>query len=126
MLHRVRAHMRFTKGGGLATWCRDNMSVRHGQAVHVNPGTANEEPKRNEVIEVGNGKQEFVCDLPLMDSAHAQDAFNTLSAATVLGQSEAIPDDAGTRPSWVERHTCHHDESPPQACTVDDRAEGPA
>ena len=123
-LHRIRAHMRFTVASGLATWCRDNMQVRFEQAVHVNEGLANEEPKRNEVTDHGS-HEEYHCDLPLMDEAHAIDAFNTLSDANVLGQSLAIPDEDGARPSWVERHTCHHEQVPVQPCTVNALAEGP-
>lgn len=125
MLHRVRAHMRFTRASGLATWCRDNMAVRHGQAVHIRQGEPAAEAPRNETSRDGNS-DEFACDLPLMDEAHAIDAVNTLSAPTVLGQSQPIPDGlGGSRASWVERHVCDHDEDVRTGCVVADRREGP-
>ena len=102
-LHRLRAHVRL--GGGLATWARDQMAVRHGQAVHINEGLANEEPKRNEVVDTNL----FICDLPLMNESHAIDAYNTLTAESVLAWVVA----PGEEESWyIERHTCHHEGGP--------------
>ena len=124
MLNRVRAHMRFTRNSGLATWCRDNMQVRYDQAVHIRQGEPAEEAPVNEVVQDGS-RDEFRCDLPLMDEAHAIDAVNTLSAATVLGQSEPIPNEIdGSRPSWVERHRCDHQDDVREGCVVIDRQEG--
>ena len=111
-LHRVRAHVRL--GGGLATWARDQMAVRHGQAVHINEGLDNEEPKRNEVVD----GDLFICDLPLMNEAHAIDAYNTLTSASVLAWVVA----PGEEEQWyIERHTCHHDEDPVLPCAVNER-----
>lgn len=125
LLHRVRAVMRFRRAQGLATWCRDNMAVRFEQAVHIRPDTQASEPPVNEVVADG-GRDVFRCDLPLMDEAHAIDAVNTLSAATVLGQSEPLPIRGETAPSWVERHVCDHAEDDRTGCVVADRREGPA
>lgn len=105
--------MRFPTSSGMATWCRDNMAVRHEQAVHINDGTEAEEPKRNEVTDDGD-HQIFRCDLPLMDDAHAADAFSTING--VMGWAVPLGDEAG--PSWVEHHTCHHDETPGKPCEV--------
>lgn len=125
MVDRVRARMRFTAASGLAVWCRDNMAVRHSQAVHLNEGEPSEEAPVNEVVDDG-AEQVFRCDLPLMDTAHAADAFATLSAATVLGQSLVLGSEEGVAsPSWVEHHECHHDETPPAPCETVSRAEGP-
>ena len=123
MLHRVRAHMRFSRNSGLATWCRDNMAVRYQQAVHIRQGEPAEEPPVNEVADDGD-RQVFRCDLPLMDEAHAIDAFNTLSDANVLGQSEPHPDPDGAAPSWVDRHQCDHQDDVRSGCVVVDRSEG--
>jgi len=111
-IHRVRAHVRL--GGGMAVWARDQMTVRYGQAVHLNEGLANEEVKRNEVID-GNL---FICDLPLMNEAHAIDAYNTLTSAAVLAWVVA----PGEEEQWfIERHVCHHDEQPPLPCVSVER-----
>ena len=125
MLNRVRAHMRFTRNSGLATWARDNMQVRYEQAVHIRQGEPAEEAPVNEVVDDGD-RQVFRCDLSLMDEAHAIDAFATLTDANVLGQSEPHPDDDGPVPSWVDRHQCDHDEDDRAGCAVDERAEGPS
>ena len=125
MLDRVRAHMRFTRNSGLATWCRDNMQVRYQQAVHIRPGEAAEEAPVNEVTDDGD-RQVFRCDLPLMDEAHAIDAFATLTDANVLGQSEPHPSQDEAVPSWVDRHQCDHEDDIRSGCVVMARSEGPS
>lgn len=125
-LHRVRAHMRFTRNSGLATWCRDQMEVRYQQAVHINEGDPSEEEPVNEVEDMGGNREEFRCDLPLTDEAAATDAVATLSDPTVLGQSEPL-DYPEAPPSWVEHHTCDHREDPAErtGCGTVERNEGP-
>lgn len=115
MLHRLRAQIRFTKASGLATWAYNQMVLRHTQAVYINSGLANEEPKYNEVVP-GTTHDVYRCDLPLMNAAHAQDAYNTLGAASVFHPAyvSAFPDD--DTPSWIEYHACGHDEGEP--CSV--------
>ena len=125
MLNRVRARMRFTAASGLATWCRDQMQVRYGQAVHINAGEPNEEVPINEVVDDGDW-QVFGCDLPLADEAAAADAVATLGDHNVLGQSEPHPTFDGSTPSWVEHHSCDHQEDVRSGCAVVDRREGPA
>ena len=125
-LHRVRARMRFRRNQGLATWCRDNMAVRYGQAVHIREGEPAEEPPVNDVVDVGGGRDEFLCDLALADEAAAVDAVATLADPNVLGLSEPLQASGDTVPSWVDRHQCRHDEHPPQPCVSADRREGPA
>ena len=115
-IHRLRARLLFSKSSGLAAWTKDQMDVRHGQAVHINPGMANEEQKKNEISDIDTDHELFVCDLPLHDLAAVQDAFATLTDHNVLGQ--ALTDAEGGR-SWVEHHTCHHDEVPPQPCQIE-------
>ena len=122
-LHRIRARLRFTTASGMATWCRDNMAVRHGQAVHINEGLANEELKFNEVVASGDSHQEFRCDLPLMDEAAAVDAFSTLTPQSLKDQMVPLEDEESI--AFVEHHTCGHDESPPLPCVVVDRYEVP-
>ena len=99
------------------------MAVRYQMAVHINVGTDAEEPPINEVIEGGDHRV-FECDLPLMDEAHAADAYNTLTAASVTAHAVAFPEGEG--PGFVEHHTCRHDETPRQPCTVVNRQEVPA
>ena len=118
MLNRVRARVRYPASSGLATWSRDQMHVRHGMAVHIRQGEPNEEPPANEVVDLGDGTHLFRCDLPLMDEAHAADALATLTAASVFGQALPIPDETGESPSWLERHTCDHDEDTRTGCVV--------
>ena len=124
-LHRVRAHMRFTRNSGLATWCRDQMAVRYEQAVHIREGEPAAESPVNEVTDDGD-RQVFRCDLPLMDEAHAVDAVATLGDHNVLGQSEPHPDPDSPQPSWVEHHECDHADDVRDGCVVVDRREGPA
>ena len=123
-LHRIRARIRFTNSSGLATWARDQMAVRHGQAVHINEGLENEEPKYNETFTAGPDHTGFRCDLPLMDAAHAQDAFNTLTAGSVFHPAHvsAFPGEDGPEPSFVEYHLCKNGDTPTQPCEMVDRA----
>lgn len=91
------------------------MDVRYGQAVHINEGLANEEQKRNEVVEVDDDNERFICDLPLQDEAAAQDAYDTLSAESVWYHAlEAQGEmDSG---SYINLHQCFHEETPNQPC----------
>ena len=119
--------MRFTSASGLANWCKAQMDVRYGQAVHIRQGEPSEESPRNEVEDTGDGHEIFFCDLPLMNEAHAVDAFATLSDHNVLGQALPFEDDGVEEdvPSWVERHVCDHAEDVRQGCAVAQRAENP-
>lgn len=124
MLHRIRAHIAYPTGSGLAVWSRDQMQVRYGQAVHINESLANEEPPVN-VVTDDDDVQVFRCDLPLMnEAAAATDALATLTTAAVWGQALPLPDvDGGPTPSWVEHHLCDHDEPEQTGCTVVTRVE---
>lgn len=95
------------------------MAVRHGQAVHVNEGLANEESKLNEIAASGDLHQEFRCDLPLMDESHAVDAYNTLTSIT----AQMVLFESDEEVAFVEHHTCGHDEDPPVPCVVVSRHE---
>jgi len=118
-LHRLRAEIAYPTTSGLTVWSRDQMAVRHSQAVHINPDAGNEEPPANETADQGDGTSIFRCDLPLMDEAAAVDALATLTTASVWGQAVDLPDVDGTpRPSWVEHHLCDHDEPTQTGCTV--------
>ena len=117
-LNRIRAKVRYTKSSGMATWSRDQMGVRFTQAVYVKPGLNNEEQPRNEVVEDDIDHEVFHCDLPLQDSAAANDAFATLTDASVFGPYAMDFDDGS--PSWIEHHKCRHDETPQQPCEVID------
>jgi len=118
LLHRLRARMQFSPGSGLAQWCYDQMTVRHGQAVHIRQG----EPAEEAPVNVVDGDF-FYCDLPLMDEAAATDALATLSDATVLGQSLPISDEGDA--SFVEHHLCDHDENSRTGCAIITKNEGP-
>ena len=118
-INRVRARLRFTNASGLAAWAEANMAVRYNQAISINEGLANEELKRNEVVADGPNHSVFNLDVPLMDEANAIDAFNTLNAPSVAAQIEV--EEGGL--CFIERHTCYHDEDPPQGCTIDERIE---
>lgn len=106
MLHRLRARLVFPKSSGMATWCRDQMSVRHDQAKHINEGLANEEKKYNTLKDYDDDNEEFKCDLPLMDREHAEDAYNTLTDESVWSH---LAEDVGV--NWVEHHICDHEDS---------------
>ena len=126
-LHRIRARIRFTNSSGLATWARDQMAVRHEQAVNINEGLANEELKYNETFAAGQDHTGFRCDLPLMDAAHAQDAFNTLTAASVFHPAHvsAFDGEDGPEPSFVERDECDHGDTERSGCVIVDYAQLP-
>ncbi len=116
-LNRIRANVRYPKSSGMATWSRDQMSVRYTQAVTIKPGLSNEEQPYNEVVEDDVDHEVFRCDLPLEDSAAAEDAFATLTAASVFGPYAVdFEEDGITSPSWIEHHKCHHDETPQKPC----------
>lgn len=114
MLHRLRATVRFPTASGMAAWAHAQMVERHGMARDIREGEANEEPRRNEIIDEGD-HQTFHCDLPLLDAAHAADAFATLTAASVLALA------TGWR---VAHHVCYHDEIPPKPCEIVARQTG--
>lgn len=123
-LNRIRARIRYTKSSGMATWSRDQMNVRFDQAVYIKPGLANEEHPQNRVEEDPTSADHgvFVCDLPLEDATAAEDAFATLSDASVFGYyAEDFQDGDMTSPSWIEHHQRRHDETPQQPCTVIDK-----
>lgn len=119
-LNRIRAKLRFTNSSGMAAWCQANMGVRHGQAVHINEGLANEESKKNEVVADGASHSIYSCDLPLMNEAHAIDAYSTLMAIMAWVQPFASAEDGV---NFLERHTCYHDEETPQQCIINQRHE---
>lgn len=121
LLHRLRARMQFSPGSGLAQWCYDQMTVRHGQAVHIRQG----EPAEEAPVNVVDGDL-FVCDLPLMDEAAATDALATLSDPTMLGVTVQLVSGDDSTPSWVEHHLCDHAEDSRTGCTVVARHQGPA
>lgn len=124
-LYRLRAHMRLKKS--TANNAADNQSARHDRAATIRAGTVAEEPKHLSAVDVGGGKADFVCDLPLSDETDAADGYALL--ADLLPDSEPVPVDGGsTRPSWVERHTCQHEDTADtvRACVVDEFAEGPS
>ena len=119
MLHRVIARLRFTKASGMAPWAHAQMAVRHGMAVHINEGEDNAEPKYNEVIDEGS-EQILRCNLPLLNEAHAADAYATLTVGSVWAWLSA-PHPGETL--FVEHHTCGHDETPHVPCAVVARKE---
>lgn len=119
MLHRLRARIRYPKTSGLAGWSKAQMGVRHGQAVHIKQGQTNEEPKKNQIVDDGD-YEIFECDLPLLNEAHAQDAFNTLGAESVWVQAVNL-DDGEQSSSWIEYHLCRHDETSQQPCSIINR-----
>ena len=122
MLHRLRAQMRFPDGHWGPTWCRDQMAVRYGQAVHIRQA----EPAEESPVNLVEGNL-FRCDLPLMDEAAAVDALATLSDANVLGQTvPLLVLDSVLRPSWVEHHRCDHADDVRGGCVVVELREGPA
>jgi hypothetical protein len=123
-LNRIRANVRYSKSSGMATWSRDQMSVRYDQAVTIKPDLANEEQPQNRVEEdpTSTDHEVFVCDLPLEDATAAEDAFATLSDASVFGYyAEDFQDGDMTSPSWIEHHKCRHDETPQKPCEVIDK-----
>lgn len=106
MLHRFRANLVFNTSSGMATWARDNLAVRYQQATHINEGLRNHEPKRNEIQDDG-ARQVWTCDLPLIDRAHAADAYSTIDAIWPW-----------VRAGWIEHHACRHDETPSAPCAL--------
>ncbi len=118
-LNRIRANVRYPKSSGMATWSRDQMSVRFDQAVTIKPGLSNEEQPYNEVAEDDADHEIFRCDLPLQDEAAAEDAFATLTAPSVF--DPYVVDFEDGSPSWIEHHKCRHDETPQMPCESIDK-----
>lgn len=106
-IHRLRARLRFTTASGMAAWSHAQMEVRHGMAINISA----REPKFNRVA-IDGSHSILECDLPLLDAAHAADAFNTLTNASVRAwvQSDGR--------CFVEHHLCRHDETPVAPCSV--------
>jgi len=119
MLHRFRAAIRFPDGHWGPTWCRDQMTVRYGQAVHIRQG----EPAEESPVNVVEGTV-FRCDLPLTDEAAVVDAMATLGDHNVLGQSVPLDSD-DSELSWIEHHLCDHDDDERDGCAVVDKQYGP-
>lgn len=124
MLNRLRANIRFTKSSGLATWSRDQLNVRYGQAVHINEGLANEELAINEILpdNTSTDHEVYKCDIPLSDYANAKDAFDTITAASVFHETHVsgFPGEVEgeVTSSWVELHECDHNESERSGCST--------
>lgn len=117
-LHRLRARLVFPASSGMAQWAKDQLQVRHDQATHINEGAKNEEQKYNILNDYEDDKQEIKCDLPLLDEAHAQDAYATLTDASVWTHLAE-----GVGVNWVEHHTCDHDEEVRTGCKTVSRKE---
>jgi len=109
-IQRLRCTMRFSTASGMAPWAEAQMAVRHGMARDIE---RTGEPKRNEVL-ASRDTQVLECDLPLLDAAHARDAYDTLLAV----RAWVVPATGDEAPSFVEHHICHHDEDPPGPCVV--------
>lgn len=118
MVHRLLVKLIFPKSSGMATWCRDQMQVRHNQAVDINANKDNAEPKFNTVNDHDANNQVFRCNLPLLDEAHAIDAYNTLTDASIWAW---LANNVGLH--YVEHHTCDHDEVNRAGCVVQSRKE---
>lgn len=105
LYYRTRAQVRWPAASGLAAWAVAQMDVRYQQSVYIRQGEPAEEAPVNHEPEPGL----FVCDLILADQAAADDAFATLSAASVLSQAEvlAYEDDVPVA-SWIDVVECDH------------------
>ena len=115
-INRVRARLRFTNASGMAAWAKANMEVRYTQAIHLNEGLANEELKKNDFIADGASHGMYELDIPLMNEAHAIDAYNTLNAI----MSWVVPENPNSEECFLERHTCYHDEGTPSGCVINE------
>lgn len=123
--HRLRCHIRL--GDTKATNLANNASGYFDRAVHIREGGPAEERKRLDVVDVGGGFSDVIGDLPLSDETDASDGFTLL--ANALSDSGSIGNGSDvdpTRPSWVERHTCDHEDDARNGCVVDEFQEGPA
>ena len=115
MKYRVQTSVLFPKSSGMATWCKDQMDVRYDQAVHLKEGEKNEEQKKNKVVEIDADNERFICDLPLLDQDHAQDAFNILTDDSVWFYAIGADNEEDVG-SYVNLHKCGHDEMPQIPC----------
>jgi hypothetical protein len=100
--YRLRAHLRFRLGNGMAAWAIAQNTVRLGMAYHLNEGRADEERSRQSAA-----SDVYECDLAFPEEALAVDTWNTLLAVCVDGYLE--PADSADQLSWMNLHECHHD-----------------
>lgn len=114
MSWRVRAHLRFQAGSGMAQWAEAQLAVRLTHDHDPNRQQANEERSHN--IRTGDTLD---VDLFLATEALAADTFATLTAgsATALLKPDTVDDR-----SFVDYHFCEHDD-PPAPCTLTTRWE---
>lgn len=108
-LFRVRVELHFTTSG-LASWAREQNSVRATRAKPINAGQRNEERVRHSVV--GN---RYVGDLPFPDRATADEVWAFL-AKVVADSTNLQPP---TRDVWssADLHECNNTD-PPQPCTT--------
>lgn len=117
MKHRVKAYMRWQAASGMAAWAKAQMDVRYTQSVYIRQGEDAEEAPFNSTDTSGD-PHIFECDLILADQAAAQDAFNTLTAASLIPWLEN-----SSETSFVEYHICDHDEDNRGGCSIAHRKE---
>lgn len=106
---RLRAHLRFSVGSGMAQWCFDQNTVRLGQAYHLNEGQLNEEQSKHSVAD-----DVYSCDLVFPELALAQDTWNTILDPSVTAWLR--PDEPVDDRSWADMHQCAHEAEPPTPC----------
>ena len=112
MSWRVRAHLAFQAGSGMAAWAEAQMAVRVTHDHDPNRQQINEERSHN----TRDGDTLDV-DLFLATEALAADTYATLTAASVTAWLEPDTDDAV---SFVDYHFCEHD-GVPAPCAVTER-----
>ena len=108
---RLRAHLAFTDGSGMAAWAESQLAVRLTHDHDPNRQQANEEASH--ITRTGDT---LVTDLFLATEALAVDTFNTLTAGSVTAwvKPDGDPLDGGPV-SFVDAHECGHGD-PPQPC----------
>ena len=118
MSWRVRAHLAFQAGSGMAAWAEAQMAVRVTHDHDPNRQQANEERSHNtrtgDTLDV---------DLFLATEALAVDTYATLTTGSVTAW---LKPPAGDPPevSFVDYHFCEHDD-PPAPCTLTTRWDQP-
>ena len=110
MTWRLRAHLAFTDGSGMAAWAEAQLAVRLTHDHDPNRQQANEEASHITVV-----GETLTTDLFLATEALAVDTFNTLTAASVTAWVKPDGDPLDGPVSFVDAHECGHGD-PPTPC----------
>lgn len=119
MADRFRAHLRFQPASGMAAWVKGQMgdidlgTGRMGMAFHLNENSSNAEFS---YCTVDGDDVRIDVFWPDDRTDLADDTIATLTAVTAWLRPVEVNEDGHSIRSWMDRHSCTHDQDPPQPC----------